>query len=163
MIICSRFTTPRTSEKLQERKVPIGKIKISWLWCACAFTYLSCHWQHSTSHVRVEIHLGGLGKHSHVEAHTPTLHGRRQMKYNSSPPGGGMKEWLVSANQAGHFPVSLPTLSCDHLTAQLVLQVLNPLSKWFVIKVVHVTYTAEEEGKINPNITTPYEKQHGRH
>ena len=48
----------------------------------------------------VETHLGGEGKHSHLETHTPTLHVQTQMEHNSSPPGGGMKVGLVLENQS---------------------------------------------------------------
>ena len=83
-----------------------------------------------------ETHLGGEGKHSHVDTHTPTLHVQIWMLHNSSAQFGGMK---VSVNQDQclhqwksiavcstvdiYPPVSLPAFACDSLAAQCVLQV----------------------------------------
>ena len=49
--------------------------------------------------VCAETHLGGEGNHSNLDTHTPTFHAQTQMEHNSSPPGGGMKVWLVVKNQ----------------------------------------------------------------
>ena len=89
--------------------------------------------------------LGGEGKHSHVDTRTPTLHTEIWMGHNSSPPVGGMEvsgnqdqclhQWkliVVCSAADSSPPVSLPTLSCDHLAAQCVLQVLT-----FFGKVIH--------------------------
>ena len=86
----------------------------------------------------VEIHLGGEGKRSHVDSHTPTLHVQIWMGHNSSPQFGGIKvsgnqdqglhQWkLIAVCSAAdsYPPVSLPNLSCDSLAAQCVLQVLT--------------------------------------
>ena len=86
----------------------------------------------------MEIYLGGEGKRSHVDTHTPTLHVQIWMLHNSSPQFGGMK---VSGNQDqclhrwkliavcstvdSYPPVSLPTFACDSLAAQCVLEVLT--------------------------------------
>ena len=64
------------------------------------FISLLCHWRHSTSCVCVETRLGGEGKHSNLDTHTPTLHVQTQMEHNSSPQVGGMEVWLVVENQS---------------------------------------------------------------
>ena len=87
----------------------------------------------------VETHLGGEGKHSHVDTHTPTLHVQIWMGHNSSAQFGGMKvsgnqdqcldqclqwKWIAVCSTVDSYPpVSLPAFACDHLAAQCVLQV----------------------------------------
>ena len=93
----------------------------------------------------VETHLGGVSKHSHVDTHTPTFHAEIWMGHNGSPQVGGVEvsgnqdqclhQWkLIAVCSAadGSPPVSLPTLSCDHLAAQCVPQVLT-----FLEQVIH--------------------------
>ena len=48
----------------------------------------------------VETHLGGEGKHSNLDTHTPVTHAQTQMKHNSSPPGGGMEVRLELESQS---------------------------------------------------------------
>ena len=48
----------------------------------------------------VETHLGGEGKHSNLDTHTPTSHVQTQMKHSSSPQVGGMEVGMVLENQS---------------------------------------------------------------
>ena len=58
-----------------------------------------------------ETHLGGEGKHSHVDTHTPTFHVQTQMVHNSSPPGGPGYEGVagVGESESGSSAVEYST------------------------------------------------------
>ena len=89
---------------------------------------LYCHTTNDTVLVVfmcVGRHLDEQGTHLHLETRTPVTHVQTQMRHNSSPQVVGMKVVLVSVTQAGYAPVSLPTLSCDRLAVQCVLQLLT--------------------------------------
>ena len=60
--------------------------------------------------------------HLHLETCTPTSRAQIQMNHNSSSQVWGMKVWLVLENQlqAVYPQVSVPTLACDHLVAQVL-------------------------------------------
>ena len=53
--------------------------------------------------VCVESHLDGLGKHLHLNTHTPTSHAQRQMRHSSFPQFVGVGVWLVLGSRAGHL------------------------------------------------------------
>ena len=70
-------------------------------------------------------HLDEQGMHMHLETHIPVTHVQILMEHNSSPLVAGMKVVLVSVNQAGYAPVSLPTLSCDLQVLTFFEQVIH--------------------------------------
>ena len=92
----------------------------------------------------VEIHLGGVGKRSHVDTRTPTPHAEIWMGHNSSPQFGSVEvsenqdqclhQWKsIVCSAANSSPlVALPAFACDHSAAQYVLQVLT-----FFEQVIH--------------------------
>ena len=89
------------SKKWEDRKLTnFTKSWDSQSCMLCGLFNFSCHWQHSTSCVCVETHLGGENKHSNLDTRTTTPHAQTQMKHNSSPPVGGMVVGLMLENQS---------------------------------------------------------------